>query len=81
MITENNLTVPEGYFEESYGKTMRMAARSRRRFKTVVALLSAFVLLAGSAATWTRTRMNREYEAYMAQQKALAELDVFLEIN
>ncbi len=81
-MKENDcLSVPKGYFEESFEKTMQMARRSRSHKRALLASCLTSVLLAASILLWNHIAFKNACEDYMAQQKAVVELDVFLEIN
>lgn len=75
------LKTPEGYFEESFGRTMSGVAAIRRRRNAVLGVAAALVVVAGIAFTSGRIRYAHEEKAYLAQQAELAGLDIFLEIN
>ncbi len=80
-MNEIELKTPEGYFEESFGKTMAAVSRMRKRRSVVLGVVAAVVLVAGITFTAIRTDYARQEEAYLAQQAELAGLDIFLEIN
>lgn len=80
-MTDNGLRVPEGYFEESYAKTMQMVRKKRQRRKTVLASLAVILLIGGGLLSWSRASYRSAYEDYLAQQLEIVNLDVFMEIN
>lgn len=79
----NNIEMktPEGYFEDSFARTMSGVSAIRRRRKTVLGVAAAIVLVAGAAFTASRVSYVQEEKAFLAQQSELADLDIFLEIN
>ena len=80
-MSKIELKTPEGYFEESFEKTMASTARIRRHRRAAFGIAAAILLTAGIAFTSVRLRYAGEEKAYLAQQAELAELDIFLEIN
>jgi hypothetical protein len=79
----NNIEMktPEGYFEDSFARTMSGVSAIRRRRKTVLGVAAAIVLVAGAAFMARRVSYVQEEKAFLAQQSELADLDIFLEIN
>ena len=75
------MKTPEGYFEDSFARTMSGVSAIRRRRKTVLGVAASIVLLAGSAFMASRVSYVQEEKAFLAQQSELADLDIFLEIN
>lgn len=80
-MSQVRLKTPEGYFEESLGKTMASVENIRRRRRTVMCACIAAVLTAGTYFSISAVRANEDGKEYLAQQEELARLDIFLEIN
>lgn len=81
MIQDNNMTVPEGYFEKSYDRTMRMARDKRLRRRSIAVSCLALALAVTGLLTWNHFALQSAYRDYIAQQKEVVELDIFMEIN
>lgn len=79
----NNIEMktPEGYFEDSFARTMSGVSAIRRRRKTVLGVAASIFLLAGAAFMASQVSYVQEEKAFLAQQSELADLDIFLEIN
>ena len=75
------LKTPEGYFEDSFARTM--SAVSRIRKKRMVALGAAVALIIVFGITYSSIKLanSREDREYLALQAELADYDIFLEIN
>ena len=80
-MNDIELKTPEGYFEDSFARTMSGVAAIRKRRATVLCFACALVLVTGLAFSVGRVRYAHEEKAYLAQQAELAGLDIFLEIN
>lgn len=80
-MTEEHLSVPEGYFEQSFQKTMQMANRERRRRKHIILTCMAVVVVLVGIFAASQAVIRAEYNEYLAEQAALGSLDVFMEIN
>lgn len=80
-MKEIRLTTPEGYFEKSLEATLASAGRIKRRRKTVLYSLAAFVLLLASCFSVYKMQTISEEKEYLAQQAEMARLDIFLEVN
>lgn len=75
------LQTPEGYFEDSFSRTMSGVSAVRKRRAAVLGSVAALILAAGITYTTIRIHNAGLEKAYYAQQEELAGLDVFLEIN
>ena len=80
-MKEIRLTTPEGYFEKSLEATLASTGRIKRRRKTVLYSLAAFVLLLASCFSVYKIKTISEEKEYLAQQAEMARLDIFLEVN
>ena len=75
------MKVPQGYFEESFARTMAGVAAIRKKRRAVLGLAAAVVIVAGVtfSTIWIdKTQKEKEYIAFQAE---MAEFDIFLEIN
>ena len=72
------LTVPEGYFEQSYETTMRRARTIRSRRQAVLALCLGAVVTVGAGLAWQKLSFSAAERDYLAQQEELSRLDVFM---
>lgn len=75
------LQTPEGYFEDSFSRTMSGVSAVRKRRAAVLGSVAALILVAVITYTTIRIHNAGLEKAYYAQQEELAGLDVFLEIN
>ena len=76
------MKTPEGYFEDSFARTMSGVSAIRKRRRTVLGIAAAVVFVAGAVFTASRVvPYVQEEKAFLAQQTELADLDIFLEIN
>lgn len=75
------LKTPEGYFEKSFEKTLTSVEGIRKRRRTVLYTCIAAVLAVGTYIPISAFRSNEARNEYLAQQKELERLDIFLEIN
>lgn len=80
-MKEDIVTVPEGYFEQSYRTSMERAARIRSARRSVLYSCLAVILLAGTALSVHFIGIAEARKEYMALQQEIMELDVFMEIN
>lgn len=75
------LKTPEGYFEESLGKTIASVECIRKRRITALCTCIAAVLAASTCYSILSIRSTMDRNDYLAQQEELNRLDIFLEIN
>ena len=74
------LKVPDGYFDESLKRTMARTATVRKRRIALLGVFAALLVLGGIYSFHRTSYLNREKD-YLAQEAELARLDIFLEIN
>ena len=75
------LKTPEGYFEESFARTMAGVAKTRKKRRTVMGIAAAVAVVLGVTFSSIRTDQAQKEEEFMAFQAELADFDIFLEIN
>lgn len=75
------LKTPEGYFEESFARTMTGVAKIRKKRRTVMGIAAAMAVVLGVTFSSIRTDQAQKEEEFMAFQAELADFDIFLEIN
>ena len=76
------LKTPEGYFDDSFARTMSGVARIRKRRRAALgAVAAAAVVVFGVVYTSIRAERAAEEKEYLALQAELADYDIFIEIN
>lgn len=80
-MSKIRLKAPEGYFEDSYRRTMENVSRIRNRRKAVASGCVAALLSVGIMLSIRSVNADRYEKEYLAQQAEMARLDIFLEIN
>lgn len=76
-MNEVRLNVPEGYFEESLGKTLERSHKIRSRRRAVLCVAASLVMILG---IW-QFMPSRRISMVSPEDAELYELDVFLMIN
>lgn len=79
-MKEIRLDTPQGYFEESFERTMNSVAGIRRRRRAALCICAAIVLALCADIT-LRIGDSRDRKDYYAMETEMAQLDIFLEIN
>ena len=75
------LKTPEGYFEESFTRTLAGVSSIRKRRRTALGVVAALFVVFGITYSSIRAKnavMEKEYNALQAE---MADYDIFLEIN
>lgn len=81
-MSDIKLTIPDGYFDKSLGKTLAEVARIRKRRRAVaLGLAAVMVLAAGWALSLQTTQRIRAEKEYLALQSELYRVDIFYEVN
>lgn len=80
-MSQIKLTTPEGYFENSFERTMRAASEIDRRRKVMAGGFAAIALLLGISYSAVQSRQSALEKEYYAMEMELSQLDVFMEIN
>ena len=75
------LKTPEGYFEDSFARTMSGVSRIRKRRRAALGAVAAVVAVFGIVFTSIRVERTAEEREYLALQAELADYDIFIEIN
>ena len=75
------LKTPEGYFDDSFARTMSGVARIRKRRRAALGAVVAVVAVFGIVFTSIRAERAAEEKEYLALQAELADYDIFIEIN
>ena len=75
------LKTPEGYFEDSFARTMSGVSRIRKRRRAALGAVAAAVAVFGVVYTAFRSERIDEEKEYLALQAELADYDIFIEIN
>lgn len=80
-MSDIRLTTPEGYFEQSYERTVNAVSAIRRRRRAVLGCCAAVLLVSGLVYTGIAVRNAASEQDYYALEAEMAQLDIFLEIN
>ena len=75
------LKTPDGYFEESFARTMAGVAAIRKKRRTALGIAAAFVVVLGVVFSAVRINQVKAEKEYVAFQTELADFDIFLSIN
>ena len=75
------LKTSEGYFEESFARTMAGVAKIRKKRRAVLGVSAAVAVILVAAFSFTQINKARVEKEYMAFQAEMADYDIFLEIN
>ena len=75
------LKTPDGYFEDSFARTMEGVSRIRKRRKAVLGAAAAVIVVLGITVYSIRAKNALEEKEYIALQTEMADYDIFLEIN
>lgn len=75
------LKTPEGYFEESFARTMSGVAAIRKRRRAVLGMAAAAIVVLAVVFSSIRINQVRAEKEYVAFQTELADFDIFLSIN
>ncbi len=75
------LKTPEGYFEESFARTMVRVSSIRKRRKTALGVVAAIFVVLGITYSSIKVKNAIEEKEYIALQTEMADYDIFLEIN
>jgi len=75
------LKTPEGYFEESFTRTMAGVATIRKKRQAVLGFAAIVVVVLGVTFSSIQINKAQKEKAFMAFQAELANYDIFLEIN
>lgn len=75
------LKTPEGYFEESFTRTMAGVATIRKKRRAVLGVSAAVAVILVAAFSFTQINNAHIEKEYMAFQAEMADYDIFLEIN
>ena len=75
------LKTPQGYFEDSFERTMSGISRIRKRRMAALGAAAALILVLGIVYPAVRTGNADPETEYLALQTELADYDIFLEIN
>lgn len=77
-MSEIRLDIPEGFFEDSFSRTMASVSRVRSRRIGIASAAAALLVIAGSCLWYSSSMAEKRFHAEQAQ---MVELDIFLEIN
>ena len=80
-MSDIRLTTPEGYFEESYERTVNAVSVIKRRRKTVLGCCAVALLVSGLVCTGVAVKNAVSEQDYYAMEAEMAQLDIFMEIN
>lgn len=75
------LKTPEGYFEDSFARTMAGVSRIRKRRRAALGAVAVLIVIFGITYSSLRVKNALEEKEYIALQTEMAEYDIFLEIN
>ena len=75
------LKTPEGYFEDSFARTMAGVSRIRKRRRAAIAAVAVLLVIFGITYSSIRGKKALEEKEYIALQTEMADYDIFLEIN
>lgn len=75
------LKTPEGYFEESFARTMSGVAAIRKRRRAVLGMAAAAIVVLAVVFSSIRINQVKTEKEYVAFQTEMADFDIFLAIN
>ncbi|MBR0240571.1 MAG: hypothetical protein IJQ52_05550 [Bacteroidales bacterium] len=75
------LKTPEGYFEESFARTMTGVAEIRIKRRSALRIAAIVLVVLGITFSSIRINKAREEKEFLAFQTEMADIDIFLEIN
>lgn len=75
------LKTPEGYFEDSFARTMAGVSRIQKRRRAALGAVAVLFVVFGIAYSSIRVKNTIEEKEYFVLQTEMADYDIFLEIN